>query len=84
MSFVNNPKDILRYEETLAQLVIREEANSARLVKVEATVEKIHKVLDLAFTRFESLSKNPIFASFFGAPPRKTEVRTGDGGKDSA
>lgn len=53
--------------DAIVTLTEKEEANTARLERVEATVVKIHKVLDMAFSRFEVLTQNPLFMSLMGA-----------------
>jgi hypothetical protein len=38
-----------------------------RLARIEDMVAKIHKTLDIAFTRFEAMTKSPILGTMLGA-----------------
>lgn len=38
-----------------------------RLARIEEMVAKIHKTLDMAFTRFEAMTKSPILGTMLGA-----------------
>jgi hypothetical protein len=38
-----------------------------KLDRIEEKVEKIYTVLDIAFSRFDAMSKSPLLGSLFGA-----------------
>lgn len=38
-----------------------------KLERIETKVETTHKVLDMAFSRFEAMSKSPLLGTLFGS-----------------